>query len=467
MRLGIILIAAFIFMNTGEVYSEQEVDKVFLTMEEAIAKALAENNQIRASVYSLKKASWDKAHAWTLLFPTVSFNTRYTKIDQRSYEERDFFRQNIRLFFPDLPGDFEIPQMNFRESYASSIDASIPIFNGAIFNGLAMAAKNKKMAEQLDESTRRQIIFQVISCYLTILKNHELIKTQKEQLELSRLNFEKAERKERAGRLSKADVLQWQVNYQQQKGIVVNHVSILRSELTMLAKLTNIDMKNTIIIDNKIDQKLFAEAEKISSLKDQEILNMIDLSEDSLVNANAALAAAESNKDISKLLYRNSYSACLPVAALSYSHAWRENNTIKLDDYSPKTLMVNVSVPLFTSFQNYSTLKSSYYDYKRSKEDFIDQIKNTRYVLMQIVNNIINLKTQREITGVTLEHAKQNYRVVETQTEKGLKSNLDFIDAKISLQMAELTDINNNYDFISGIVQLYYLLGRLDLILNK
>ena len=202
-------------------------------------------------------------------------------------------------------------------------------------------------------------------------------------------------------------------------------------------------------------------------MRRKQFLVLIQLDDEELIKANAALSAAKSIRNIGKLAYRNSYSAFMPDASLSYSYAWRENNTIELDDYSPKTLMINVSMPLFTSFQNYSSLKSSYYDYKKGQEDFADQLKNTRYVLTQTVNNIINLKTQREISKVNLEHTKQNYRIIETQAEKGLKSNLEFIDAKLNLQLAELTDINNNYDFITSIVELYYLTGKLDLILDK
>ena len=48
---------------------------IFLTMEEAISRALSQNNMIRASEYGLKKAHWDRVNAWTQFLPNVSFNT--------------------------------------------------------------------------------------------------------------------------------------------------------------------------------------------------------------------------------------------------------------------------------------------------------------------------------------------------------------------------------------------------------
>jgi outer membrane protein TolC len=123
--------------------------------------------------------------------------------------------------------------------------------------------------------------------------------------------------------------------------------------------------------------------------------------------------------------------------------------------------MVNLRMPIFTSFQNYTQLKSSYYEYRESQENFYDNLLNLRYVLTETVNKLINLKTQKELSKISLEFNQRNYRIIEQQREKGLVSNIDFVDAKVNLQNANLVDISNYYDFITGMVELYYLLGKL------
>jgi outer membrane protein TolC len=119
-------------------------------------------------------------------------------------------------------------------------------------------------------------------------------------------------------------------------------------------------------------------------------------------------------------------------------------------------------MPLFTGFQNTTTLKSNYYGYQRSQENFQDQLQNVRFIMTETVNKIINLKTQLEITKVNIEYNDRNYRIVEQQKDQGLVSNIDFIDAKLNLQDANLQNIKANYDFISGIIELYYLLGKIN-----
>jgi len=200
-------------------------------------------------------------------------------------------------------------------------------------------------------------------------------------------------------------------------------------------------------------------------LGDLQLIKMIQVEDEVLIQANAALSAAKSNEEISELQYNNSYNNYIPTLSLTYSYAWRENNTIVWDDYSPQTLMINLNVPLFTGFRNYSNLKSSYYNYKKSQENFSDQLQNVRLLLTEAVNKIINLKTQKELSKVNVTFTEHNYRVVEQQKEQGLVSNIDFIDAKLNLQRAMLDEISNRYDIISSMVELYYLLGKLDSIL--
>ena len=66
------------------------------------------------------------------------------------------------------------------------------------------------------------------------------------------------------------------------------------------------------------------------------------------------------------------------------------------------------------------------------------------------------------MSKTNVELSEHNYRVVEQQREKGLISNIDFIDAKLNLQNANLSAITNEYDFMTAMVELYYLLGKLE-----
>lgn len=454
-----ILITIFCFQNL------LAQSKTIITMEEALSRALVKNNQVRSSFFAMKKANWDKKNAWTMLFPVVNFTTRFTRIDDETFALRDFsryFRDTPAL--PGLP-KFDIPQTVFQESYFSSIDVTMPIFNTAVLNGISIAKANAEMATHLNESTKNNIIFQVVSNYLDVLKNKEILKLQQDYLELSRLNFEKAERLYNAGRYSRTEALRWKVDYQQQKSVVVNNKSILRSNLTVLCRLINSELNEEFDVDVNVPQKLLTESENAARMSDEEILSKIKLSDAELIRANDALAAAKASETAGKRFYRNTYTSYLPNLSLSYSYGWRENATMTLDEYSPKTVMVHVSVPIFSGFQNYSATKAAYYEYKRGQENYFDQLQNTRFILNETVNKIINLKTQRELSLSNVEYNEFNYRVVEQQKEKGLVSNIDFIDAKLNLQDAKLNDVSVHYDFISAMVELYYLLGKLEKIL--
>lgn len=436
-------------------------------MQDAISRALQKNNLLGASRYALDKAKWDRKLAWSQLLPDVYLNSRFTWIDDSTYFLRDFFRQNIRVFFPNIPGNVEIPQTVFQESYLTSVDVSIPLFNAAVLNGLSIANANVRVAREQKSSMHDNVTFQVISGYLAVLKSQEILKLQQDYLELSQLNYEKAERMFDAGRYSKTEALRWKVDYQQQKSIVVNSETALRSNKSTLRRLLNMRVEENLHLIDRIPEKLQQEGDRLAVLNDAALYELIPESDEQLIAVNAALSAGKAGTDISRLLYRNAYASYLPKVTASYSHSWMENGTLALDDYSPKVFMINLSVPLFTGFKNLSTVKSAQYEHRQAEEQFEDQMQNTRHLLTEIVNGLINLRTQRELNKTQVEFNEHNYKVVAQQKERGLVSNIEFIDAKLNAQNARLNEINAEYDFITAMVQLYYLLGRLGAVVGE
>jgi outer membrane protein TolC len=87
---------------------------------------------------------------------------------------------------------------------------------------------------------------------------------------------------------------------------------------------------------------------------------------------------------------------------------------------------------------------------------------NTKIILNDVANNIINIKTQIDLLKTNLEISKNNYSIVERQRERGLVSNIDYIDAKLNVQNANIDYIGNNYNFMIAIAELYYLTGKIE-----
>ena len=434
-------------------------EKAILTLDGAVERALAKNSQVKASEFALKRAKWEKKHSWTLLMPTLGMSSRMMRIDDRTFAERDF-----RRYLPDVIRD-QIPQTVFQESYYTSLDVTMPLFNGTLLNGLFIANANVESAHRMAKSTRENILFLVISSYLNALRSRELLDLQRDYLELAQLNYAKAERLFNAGRYSNVDVLRWRLEHQQQRSVVVNAESAVRSQMANLQRLVNLTDSHGFEIEDRIPAELLEESVRFSGLSDAEIMTLIQLDDRELIRANAALAAAKSNEEISRLFYRDSYFSYLPNVSVSYSYGWRENNTLALDDYSPQTVMLNVTVPLFSGFQKFTSMKSAYFDYKRSQQEFNDQLQNTRYILTETANKIINNVTQKALSKTNLEYNEHNYRIILQQHDQGLVSNIDLLDAQLDLREAHINDIATQYEFISAIVELYYLLSKLETLL--
>jgi len=433
---------------------------IFITLDEAIETALVENNLVKAANLGYEKSGWDVKNAWTNLFPNLYLNTRYTWIDKQTFMERDF-RQYLP---PELSAS--IPQTVFQESYYSSLDVSMPIFNMNLYNGIRLAGKGESAAEANLKSVRRNITFQVVNTYLNVLKMNDLKNIRAEYLDLSSKNLQKAERLFEADRYSKNEVLRWKIDYQQQKSGLIESENGYRSSVSLLNRLMNKDVNASFNYEGTIPEKLKSETNRVISLSEKELADLISLSDDELVERNADLKALYNQNEISRITYENSYSGYMPNINFSYSYAWRENNTISFDDYSPKTVMVNFSLPIFTGFQNITKVKSTYKEYRQSSEQLEDNKKNVRLGLIELVHKITTLKAQNELAEINAEYSKCNYEIVENQKELGLVSNIEFIDAKLNYQNAKISKSSTYYDLISAVVELYYMLGKMEFILQ-
>ena len=449
--IGILLLGVLLVQPLA---AEQET--VNLNMEEAIARALERNNLVRSSRFAVEKARWDRKHAWSMLLPTLNLGTRMTRIDDRTFAERDF----RRYFGPELAD--QIPQTVFQTSYATSLDLSVPLFNAQLMNGISLARAGEEVAGRTERVRREQLLFQVIGGYLNVLKAGEVLRLQRDYLELTRLNLEKAERLQRADRYSRVEALRWQVEYKQQQSAVVGSQAALRTASTGLGRLLGVEEGEWIAVEEQIPERLLRTSEELAQREDGEILRMGQAADGALLEGNAALAAGRAGEEVSRLSHRQAKAAYLPSLSLSYSHAWRENNTLAMDDYSPKTLMVFLQVPVFSGLQNYTAARSAYYEYRQSREELADQVQNTRFLLNDVVSRIVDLKAQRELARASVEFGEENYRIVARQKEQGRVSNIDFIDAKLSLQNAQLSEVTSHYDFIAATVELHYLLGELE-----
>ncbi len=425
-----------------------------MTMEQCLRRALSGNRQLQTARFAAEKANWDRRNAWSQFAPRVSFNTEVTRIDEQTLAERDFSRY--------FPPEISVPQVVFRTSYFSSFEAHVPIFDAGLINGLSVASTGQAAAERTHEAMRNRILFQVITGYLEVLKRGAMLELQREYLVLTDLNVRKAERMHRAGRSSRLDLLRWQVEHQQQKSSVVSSESALRDATVRMRRLLNLRALDSSALAGRIPGRLEAEVARLGSLSDAGIHRLVEIDDQTLIEDNAMLAAAARERERSRLVYRGRYSSYLPNVSLSYSTAWRRNNTLALDEYRPSTIMLNMSVPVFTGLRNLSRLKSAQYSYRAQDTRFSDLVDETRQMLSETANRIVALKNQRELIRASLDFNENNYRIVSREKELGRVSNLYVIDAKLNLQNARLKEVTTQFDLISAVVELRYLMGRLD-----
>ena len=104
-----------LFLSISTLQAQQKTKSVYISMGEAISRALSQNNQVRSSQFAVKRALWNQKNAWTQLLPSLSLSSTYTRIDEQTFAERDF----RRYLPPELANQF--PQTVFARNVQSPV----------------------------------------------------------------------------------------------------------------------------------------------------------------------------------------------------------------------------------------------------------------------------------------------------------------------------------------------------------
>jgi outer membrane protein TolC len=257
------------------------------------------------------------------------------------------------------------------------------------------------------------------------------------------------------------EVLRWTVDYQQQRGRVVSTEAALRNAAADLRRLVHSSESDSLVADANLPAALVTDSERFAALPDDSIRAVARIAPPALLQENPNLAAAQAREEVSRLRYKNAQAAYLPDLSLSYSYAWRENNTVALDEYATTRLSVQLRFPIFTGFDNLTSMKSTYYDYKEQAARLSDQVWETRAALDRAANRVVDLKYQRLLHEATVELTERTWDITAREKAQGLASNLDLIDARLNLQSAQVDGVASRYDLMSAVVELHYLTGRI------
>ena len=462
-RITVILVA----MVIASVASADE-----LPLHHALRQALEQNHQLTAAEHAQDAASWAHRHAISQLLPSISLESRYTRLDDETVARANALGHEITMFFPDSSGQLqpftiEIPQAVFRDGYETSITGQLMLLTPVVWNGVSIAGTSKELAKQELTLAINATLHETLIAFVELLRMDSLAGLQEDHLRQAEENAALADRLYKVGRYAEADVLRWQVEVAQQKGALYDQQRGVRVAALTLENLIGAEPRGNTRPTETLPAKLEQEIGRFREMNDQTWEGFLASSLEEVIADHPQQAILASTERLAELQHRQSLVNFLPSIAVTGSYGWQNNNTLDLDGEKAWSVSAGLSMPLFTSLGNYSERERTKYALLETRETIESGRRGLMLGAEAARSAIRSSAAQLQLAKVSLRSASRSHEIQQNNFTLGRLSNLEWIDANLALQAAEQSYTSAYYDLVIAIADYHESRGDIPALVQQ
>lgn len=412
-----------------------------LSLEDCLKLGIENSGEIKISK-SKVTASLDKVtEINSQMFPKLSLAASYTYLN---------------IIEPEQLNVFSTAAINIQNpfySYGLNLSLQVPIFTGFKLSSLKSSAelRNKAIGIDLDKSINQKAL-DIHTAYWNLYKAKKSADLTKQYLELLQLKLEDTKQFLENGLATRNDLLKFEVE-------------VAKAELKL------IDMNNKVNIAEALLNKQIGRSldEQIEIKEDLVIDTSMNFSYDELVDQ--ALSSRYELKSLDYLIEAGeenisaANSGWWPKLYGSGSFYYQTLNakTFAVKDQSVKSWFAGLTLSWDLWDWNYTSARSS-----QATEEVL-QSREKRKLLkdqieLEVYNNFLSVigeKKKITLSKLTVESAKENYRLVEDKYNNQLETSTELINAQTDLIDAEIRLATAIADYSLAITKLKMASGRI------
>lgn len=447
-KLEILLILTALLVS-GLMAQSATTSQRALTLSQAIVTALEQNVSVRQADNNANAAQSGVLAAYGSYLPSLSASGGWT----RQHTERAATTQLIGGQPITLPAS-----TSTTNSFSTNLSASYTLFDGfareANFNS---ALSSANAYEYTAARTKQQIVYNVQTSYLNVLRQEQLVKVNEENLKRDRRQLERITESNRVGALSIGDV------YRQQSVVAQDEVNLINAQ-NAFAK-SKADLLFLIGLDPSAEYEIADPALPTEITQDYldattaKVKSFQDLRQQALSLRPDYLSAVESYSAAQSSVTSAS-SRYFPSISASAGYSMSNTEFSKLSDSKGISWGVRISWTLFDGF-----------GINRSVQNAIASRRNAELALVQAERNVsvdvtkalLDLEAARnayEASLKSVQSATQDRRVAEERYNLGSGTLVDLLTANAGLVNAEYSKINATYNYVIASRNLEYVIGE-------
>ncbi len=437
------LLLIFLTYNSLEcqVVGQQSV----YSLDDCIEIAMEKNFDIQLSETSIKTASANLTSAFGSYLPNVNFNMGFSR------------QLNVRTI---SIGGVNLPIKASPNNYSMSAIAGYTIFDGFSREAVYSSAQDNLEATSMNsEYTVKKVLLDVYRQYITIVRNSQIVKIRRENIELGRKQLERIQAIYKAGNEPIGTV------YSQEADLGNRELQLVKAENDMnVAKAV---LLSTMGLEPRYDVE-FLEKSIPATITNDEIvafrkrIGSLRATTKKALKNRLDFKSTESTVQAAKANVSNASSGYYPRLSASGGWSWSNSQFTGFGDFGRSFMGLNLTVPLFDNFNTNNRIQTAKLTLEQRQVERKKLEQNIRSYVQTAFLNLDAAEKQVEITGRSLKSATRNYESSNERFQTGAINITDLIFANTQLITAKINRITAIYGYIYSQKEVLFGMGKLD-----
>ena len=411
-----------------------------LTLQDAVDMAIEKNISIKQSELNLENSELGKSDAIGNFLPRVSASANHQWNIGRGINITTNVIEDVTTSFSSMSAGFGLDVYNGLRNVYQLHRANLEVLASQY---------------QLDDM-KDDIKLLVANSYLQIMFNKEILKVQKSQLEITKVEYERTKDLIEIGTFSPRQIFEIEASLASQEQNVVQAENNYRNAKLSLAQLLLIDDFNSFEIANEDFSIPFSD---ILTKSPKEILNKSMTFRNDIKLAETNISIAEKDIQISK-------SQLQPSVTSFYQWNTRISYQDNLPSFEDQFDLnkgqgygLALNIPIFQGKQIRNNVERSKVNLDRLKNQYKQEKLNLENSINQAYNDLTGAIKLYEASNKTLASLKSAYEDTSDRFLLGAVNSFDFIQSKQRYESAQSENIRAKFDYIFKLKVLEFYFG--------
>lgn len=409
----------------------EQGEMLSLSLEEAISLAFDNDKNILAQAEEVKAAEAEILSAAGGFLPRVNV--------EGGYIHRDAVMGLKSSLADDLDKDLGV-FVGYEDEKRVGLSVEQSIFEGGKNIANLKRAKLKlKVEEEVLRLQKNKVEFEVWRLYYGGLLADETERIAQELLDQAQSHYEIVKEKFEQGASSRFDLLQSKVQVSKVIPELIRAQNAKELIVAEFKKLVGIERKDSVTLEGELTCSFFA----VNDRTYEKFLEIAYNKRPELAIKELEIGVGQESISVAKARGR-------PQVNATFNYDYRSDDTTDMFNsrHNNWNVGVSVSIPLFDGFSAKTKVdqaKARYRQAELGKEDARDT------VALQVKQGVLDLSQARAIIESqqsSLREAEEFVEIAEARYDNGVGTNLDVLDAQVSLSQIKKNLSQGIYDYL-------------------